>query len=248
MNTMNTPMNTMNTKTTLKMVAAGVAAGLLAVGTVMAQQDTGADGTTAEPRANTGQLDAGGQAGGAGAKGAMSEQKKQSTQKFVAAAAAGNQLEIDLGKLMSESGDPEVKQIAERMVKDHTSANEKLQKAAEKDGLEFKSELDPAGKGTQEVIQQKQGADRDRAYIFSQTGGHQVVTLQYQHAIHAGCTPAVEQYAKQTLPIVKSHEKMFKSEAQKLAMGESASDSMESTGQPGAMPTGGSMPSSGGGQ
>ncbi len=219
----------MKTNEIVKTAAVAVVAGLMAVGTAAAQQSTlnqRIDKTAAALRdAATGQSDAAGQ-------GDMADQSQpkdeKASEKFVTSAAAGNLLEVELGKMMSESDDPQVKQIAQKMVDDHTAANEKLQKAAEKDGLKFKAELTPVGKAVKKELQKKQGADRDRAYLFTQTGGHETVTLQYEHAIHSPGTPAVKQYARQTLSVVKEHEDLFKSTAQSMATG----DKM------GTMPTG----------
>jgi putative membrane protein len=53
-------------------------------------------------------------------------------QKFVEDAAKGNRAEVELGKMVeSKAKDPEVKQFAQMMVKDHTDALNQLQKLAQ---------------------------------------------------------------------------------------------------------------------
>ena len=65
-----------------------------------------------------------------------------SDQDFVTKAAQGNSAEVELGKIVAaKSKNPNVKQFAQMMVKDHTTALNELQELAQTKNLNFNDDL-----------------------------------------------------------------------------------------------------------
>ena len=142
----------------IKMAALSVACGLLAAGNASAQQST-MDGVPAQGNPGMGQT-AGGQAGSAPNFG---DQKPDVDygQDFVNEAEGVNDLEVRLGKMvLGKTQNKDVKQFAQKMVRDHTEANEKLKQTAQAAGLQFKPGLDPVGEagGGQAGAVERRGA------------------------------------------------------------------------------------------
>src|SRR5215212_4467985 len=64
--------------------------------------------------------------------------------KFALAAATGGMMEVELGKLAAEKGaSDEVRQFGQRMVDDHTKANEELMQLASSKGMALPTAPDP---------------------------------------------------------------------------------------------------------
>src|SRR5579863_9201352 len=75
---------------------------------------------------------------------ATAERQKQgyADEKFVRGAAEGGMAEIELGKLAQERGQSEeVKKFGQRMVEDHTKANEELKQIATREKINLQTDV-----------------------------------------------------------------------------------------------------------
>ena len=94
-------------------------------------------------------------------------------QQFVEKAAIANMAEIELGKLAAQQAqDPQVKQFAQMMVDEHTSALEQLRTVASSQGLQVASSLDSKHQKLQQKLSKLQGAEFDRAYMDAMVDAH----------------------------------------------------------------------------
>jgi putative membrane protein len=89
-----------------------------------------------------------------------------------------NQAEIEAGRMAAQSASsPQVKEFAERMVKDHTANDQKLTELAQKQGipLELKHRMSGMAKGEESMgdLHGKSGADFDKAYISDMVKDHE---------------------------------------------------------------------------
>src|ERR1700758_5587810 len=65
-----------------------------------------------------------------------------SDEQFIRNAAEGNMAEIKLGQLAEEKAQaPEVKNLAKRIVEDHTKAEEELKETAQKEGINLPTDI-----------------------------------------------------------------------------------------------------------
>ena len=82
---------------------------------------------------------------------------------FVKKAVGSGMAEVELGKLGTEkAANPDVKQFSQRMVDDHTKANEQLTMILQNKNIEVPKDLPPEAKATKEKLSNSSGADFDR--------------------------------------------------------------------------------------
>jgi len=150
------------------------------------------------------------------AVGPMVTDSKVDTQTFVMTAPNANAFEIVSSKLAEQkSASADVKAFAARMIKDHTKAAEDF-KAALSQGQTTAS-IKPAALGLQPKEQQMldelkgaSGRDFDAKYIKMQTDAHRDAVALFSTYAQSGDDPAMKEFAKKTLPVLKMHEKHVK--------------------------------------
>jgi putative membrane protein len=126
--------------------------------------------------------------------------------KFVEKAAMGGKAEVELGNLaLQKASDSKVKQFAQKMVDDHTQANQKLQQVAEQEHMTLPSSMEPDAQKAQERLSKLSGDEFDKAYMHHQLKDHQKDVAEFQKEASSGKDPAVKSFAQSTLPILQEH-------------------------------------------
>jgi len=129
---------------------------------------------------------------------------------FVKKAALDGMTEVELGKIAaSKSQDEKVKQFAERMVADHSKANEELASIAKQKGLTVPTSLDAEHQSMVQSLNAKSGKAFDTAYSEHMNADHAKAVALFQGAITSS-DPELAAFAKQTLPTLEQHKTMAK--------------------------------------
>jgi putative membrane protein len=138
-------------------------------------------------------------------------QTKIDEKRFVKDALLGGMTEVELGKVALEkaSSDP-VKQFAQKMIDDHSKANEDLKQLASKENINVPDSLDSKHQSRVEKLSKLSGADFDRAYIKDQLKDHQQDVQEFQQEAQRGSDPDVKSFASKTLPVLEEHLSMAK--------------------------------------
>lgn len=125
-------------------------------------------------------------------------------------AAISNMAEIKLGQLaLQKSQDAEVRQFAERMVKDHTASLAKLKTAAAKDNVTVPTALDADHQKKEQELAALSGAAFDEAYGKQMEKAHHKTVALLENAEKSDKVSAsLREYATSTLPTVKTHAKL----------------------------------------
>ena len=98
---------------------------------------------------------------------------------FINRMAIAGMAEVQLGKLATErAASPDVKAFGERMVKDHSQANNELAQVAAKMHVQLPQQLDQAHRDLFEKLSRLQGAEFDREYMAAMVHGHEEVLKQ----------------------------------------------------------------------
>lgn len=135
-------------------------------------------------------------------------------QTFVRKASQGNQAEVELGKMAAEKAtNPQVKQFAERMIRDHSKAEEQLQQVAQAQGVELPTQPDAKAQMTKKELADLSGDQFDKAYMSDMLKDHKQDIAEFRHEEHSGSNPQAKEFAQKTLPILESHLR----EAEKVA-------------------------------
>jgi putative membrane protein len=93
---------------------------------------------------------------------------------FVRDVAAMNTAELELARIANtRAAGPDVKQFAQMMVTDHTTAAEKLKTFASQHSIEVPAQLDEKHRDLSMKLSEKQGLEFDRAYADMMVDAHQ---------------------------------------------------------------------------
>jgi putative membrane protein len=125
---------------------------------------------------------------------------------FYKAAARGGLSEVELGNLAQErSTDPQVKDFAAMMVKDHSAANQRLQTLASSKQVSLPSSGGTAENATKTKLEELSGSAFDKSYISSQLKAHTDTVALLKKEISTGQDAQAKAFAESILPTVQSH-------------------------------------------
>jgi putative membrane protein len=137
---------------------------------------------------------------------AASSPSSNPDQDFVTKAAQGNAAEVALGKIVAtKSKDPDVKQFAQMMVKDHTTALDQLQELAQSKNLNFNDDLPDDAKALQQKLSSDTGKQLDKDYMDGMVEDHQKDVQEFTDKSQNAKDPDVKQWASKTLPTLQKH-------------------------------------------
>src|SRR5579864_6753876 len=147
-----------------------------------------------------------------------------SDQDFVTKAAQGNSAEVELGKIVAaKSKNPSVKQFAQMMVKDHTTALNELQELAQTKNLNFNDDLPDDAKALQSKLSSDTGKQLDKDYMDSMVEDHQKDVQEFTDKSQNAKDRDVKQWASKTLPTLQKHLEKAQQIDAKLNKGKAAS-------------------------
>jgi putative membrane protein len=130
---------------------------------------------------------------------------------FVRKAAEGGMAEVKLGELAKEKGsNPAVKSFGERMVKDHSKANDQLKGVASKEGVTLPDSMDAKDKALYDRLSAMSGEAFDKAYMRAMISDHEKDVSEFRRESQNATDPEVKQFASQTLPTLEEHLRMAK--------------------------------------
>jgi len=113
---------------------------------------------------------------------------------FMRKAVKGGMMEVAMGKLASEQGQSaDVKKFGERMVTDHSKANDELKSIAEKKGVKLPSK-EPS---------KKWKSDKD--YMDAMLKDHEKDLAEFQKEAKEGTDPDLKEFAERTAKVIQEH-------------------------------------------
>lgn len=129
---------------------------------------------------------------------------------FFTLAYQGNNAEIQTSQLaLQQSQDQAVRQYAERMINEHTQANQLLTRYADQQNLSTPSEpIDPLNQAIAEQLGQLSGTAFDQAYMGTQVNAHLRTIALYRTQVAQGQEQNLKGYASQLLPSIQDHYQM----------------------------------------
>jgi putative membrane protein len=156
-------------------------------------------------------------------------QINQADRTFVRAVALGGLAEVDLAKLAAQKASNDaVKEFAQRMIKDHGEANDRLASLAKANGISLPDQFDSEQRSMRDRLQQAGKTEFDHAYIRGQITNHQQTVQLLIYQIGSGENDDLKAFASDTLPIVLDHLRMAQSIAAQISGAAQASPSDQS--------------------
>ena len=132
-----------------------------------------------------------------------------SDQAFVMKVAKGGLAEVQLGQLAADkASSDEVKKFGQRMVSDHTKANDELKGLAQRKNITLPTDVDAKDKATHDRLAKLSGAAFDRAYMQHMVTDHRMVVNEFKKESTTGKDDDVKAWASKTLPTIEEHLKM----------------------------------------
>lgn len=156
------------------------------------------------------------------ATGAQKSEASEVDRTFAQKAVESNATEIQASEMAKEKAqNDDVKDYAERMIDDHSDANEELM-ALINETIPEKwrpaKELDAAKKKQMESLEKLSGSEFDREYMAMMTKSHQQTVQLFEKQAQEGKNEKLKSFAEEMLPDLKEHTKMAQELAQQLDM------------------------------
>jgi putative membrane protein len=155
-------------------------------------------------------------AGAAGAQNTNSNANKSgstkmtSDQKFATNAAIGGMAEVQLGQLAAQKGaSDEVRQFGQRMVDDHTKANQDLMQVASGKGWTLPTSLDAKTQAEVTRLSGLSGDKFDKEYVKMMLDDHKKDVGEFQKESTSGADADIKSFATRTLPTLQDHLQMI---------------------------------------
>lgn len=181
---------------TRRIAVAALAAGALSFATSSSALDaypplkTGANGPAPSAKPANG-----------AAKGKLSSEDKS----FMMNAAKGGMMEVEMGKMAAQNGqNADVKKFGNRMVTDHSKANNELMALAKEEGVSLPGAKAP-GKWKS-----------DKAYMDDMVKDHEKDLAEFQNEAKNGTDPDLKKFADKTSKVISKHLEMAKETQGKL--------------------------------
>jgi putative membrane protein len=135
---------------------------------------------------------------------------------FATEAAHGGLAEVQMGQLaLQKASSPQVKEFAQRMVTDHTQANQDLMQLGKSENLTLPTQLDAKHKSEMDRLSAMSGNAFDAAYMQHMVQDHKKTVADFQKQAQSGSDPALKSFAQKYLPIIQQHLQMAETSAPK---------------------------------
>jgi putative membrane protein len=139
--------------------------------------------------------------------------------KFAMEAADGGLMEVQLGqKAQSNAQSPDIKKFGERMVADHSKANDELKALAQQKGITLPTEMSGKHKKMMDKLSGTTGANFDRLYMEMMVKDHMKDVAEFRKATKKVKDQDLNAWATKTLPTLESHLQQAREVAQKLGI------------------------------
>jgi putative membrane protein len=136
---------------------------------------------------------------------------------FMNEAAQGGMAEVELGQMAaSKAQNAEVKQFGEKMVADHTKANNELKELAGRLAVTLPTEPNPKQKETKERLSKLSGAEFDKEYVKVQVEDHEKTVALFEKEAASGTKSETKAFAAKSLPTLKMHLEMIRGLSNKI--------------------------------
>lgn len=141
------------------------------------------------------------------ASAADTEMKATASEKaFIMKAANGGMMEVETGKVAADKGgSDQVKDFGNRMVKDHSKADDQLKDVASKMGVTVPDKLDSMHQAKVDKLSGMSGAGFDKAYVNAMVMDHKKDIAEFEAADKTVKNEDLKKFIEDTIPVMKEH-------------------------------------------
>ena len=128
---------------------------------------------------------------------------------FARMAAQGGMAEVQMSRMAADrASDPEVRDFAQRMVDDHSRANDQLERIARERGWMLPQRPDAEHRAMMQRLRQRSGTAFDRAYMRAMVADHDATVMHFRRYARNGDDRRLRAWAQRTLPTLVEHRHM----------------------------------------
>ena len=125
---------------------------------------------------------------------------------FLKKAAEINLTEIELGKVAQQvSTDPNIKKVAESIVKDHQEANRELDRLAASKGVAVPTEVSIWDRHALNSLEKEQGDKFNKEFLSFNMKGHEKAIALFEREAARTQDPEIKAWAQKMVPALKEH-------------------------------------------
>lgn len=131
---------------------------------------------------------------------------------FATKAAQGGMAEVKLGELAKEKASSQaVKDFGQKMVDDHTKANDELKGIAGRKGITLPESLDSKDQANYDRLSKLSGPAFDRAYMRDMVTDHRTDVNEFKREANGGTDADLKAFASKTVPTLEEHLRLAES-------------------------------------
>lgn len=127
---------------------------------------------------------------------------------FVMTAAEGGMKEVQMGQMALEKAqDPAVKSYAQKLVDDHTRANQELTSLMQSKGLDSPDKTAPTKQSNTSDMHMSSmnGTSFDRSWVHYMVQDHQKDVREFQQEAKRAQDPELKAWIEKTIPVLQDH-------------------------------------------
>jgi putative membrane protein len=138
--------------------------------------------------------------------GKVEKEGKEYDAEFLANAASGGMLEVEMGKAVAARAvTPDAKKFAEQMVSDHTKSNAELMALATKKNVTLPTALSDKHKDVLKDVTEEKGVKMDQEYMKEMLKDHQEDVKEFTDASIKASDPDIKAFAAKNVPVLQMH-------------------------------------------
>ena len=128
---------------------------------------------------------------------------------FMKKAAQGGFAEVQMGEVATDrASSPQVKRFGQRMVDDHSKANNELKNIASQKGETLPTTVSAKNRDVIDRLSKLSGTEFDRTYMQYMVDDHKEDAEEFKREADSGNDPQVKAFAAKTVPFLEGHLKM----------------------------------------
>ena len=137
--------------------------------------------------------------------------------KFIKEAAAGGMMEVELGRIATQkAASADVKSFGQRMVDDHSKANDQLKSIATQKGVTLPTTLPADMRQEMDKMSKLSGAAFDKMYMSHMLKDHKKDVAEFEKEATKASDSTLKSFVQNTLPTLREHLQMAQTIAPKV--------------------------------
>jgi putative membrane protein len=203
-----------------KTVTAGAVLALLVMCALLAAVTSArSGGQNTNSNSNTKNMNSNSNTSGGNSNMSQGSMKMTSDQKFAMEAAMGGMEEVEMGRVAAQKGaSDEVRQFGQRMVDDHSKANQDLMQVASGKGMTLPTGMGSKQQADMQKLSGLSGDKFDKEYVKMMVKDHKKDVAEFQKESTGGMDADIKGFASRTLPTLQEHLQMIQRINDKMMM------------------------------